>query len=348
VGSSFNGTVYATKAFHVLTPADWAEVGGQSNFTSAMLTEAGPDNSNDIGVPFESIPFVMAYNKSLFAKAGITSPPTTWSQWVADGQAVQKAVPGVNGTSFSPSDAYGPWKPVWSYMEQLGGDFLSPDGKTATMNSPQLAAALKFYFSQDFTYHIVPSQDITWQGSQEVSAFEAGKTAMLADSTFSLSQEVAGSPVAQDVAFAPMPNVPFGMTSRPAGGHPAESIVSGNYYDIAKYESNLPLALKFIQISTSPEAELKQFQIMGWMPVTSAGIALVEKADPSVDSFVSAEENSTPTDFTPAWADIEIGLLTVIAHEAQQLATGHPYSDSYIMSQLQAANAAAQQHLSSS
>src|SRR5215469_17177043 len=119
---------------------------------------------------------------------------------------------------------------------------------------------------------------------------------MLADSTFSLSQEVAGSPVAQDVAFAPMPNVPFGMTSRPAGGHPAESIVSGNYYDIAKYAPSVPLALKFIQISTSPEAELKQFQIMGWMPVTAAGIALVEKADPSVTSFVTAEENSTPTD----------------------------------------------------
>ena len=347
VGSSFNGTVAATKAFYTLTPSDWAQVGGQSQIVPAMLTEAGSGNSSDVGVPFESIPFVMAYNKSLFAKAGITSAPTTWSQWIADGQAVQKADPAVDGASFSPSDPYGPWKPVWSYMEQLGGDFLTSPA-TADMDNPQLQAALQFYFAQDYQYHIVPPADLTWQGAQEESAFAAGKTAMLADSTYSLYQELAGTPVQQDVAFAPMPNVPYGMSSRPAGGHPAESIVSGNYYDVAKYYSNLALALKFIQVSTTPAAQLEQFTVMGWMPVTQAGIASVEKADPSMASFITAEENSTPTDFTPAWADIETGLLTVIGHIAQQLATGRPYSASYVMSQLQAENAVVQQHLTSS
>jgi multiple sugar transport system substrate-binding protein len=348
LGSSFDGTAYATKEFYTLTSSDWDAAGGQAAFVPTMLTEAGPNNANDIAVPFESIPFVMAYNKALFAKAGVTSAPSTWAQWIADGQAVQKSDPGVNGSSFSPSDPYGPWKPIWSYMEQLGGDFLSSSGTTATMNNPQLVAAIKFYFAQDFQYHIVPAADLTWQGAQEESAFAAGKTAMIADSTYSLYQELAGTPVQQDVAFAPMPSVPDGLASRPSGGHPAESIVSGNYYAVAKYESNLPLALKFIQVSTSAAAQLEQFNVMGWMPVTRAGIAEVEKAHPAVASFITAEENSTPTDFTPAWADIETGLLAVIAHVAQQLATGHPYSDSYVMSQLQAANAVAQQHLASS
>jgi len=346
VGSSFNGTVAATNAFYTLSAQDWNQVGGQGQFVPAMLTEAGGNNSSDVGVPFESIPFVMAYNKALFAKAGITSAPTTWSQWVSDGQAVQKASAGVNGASFSPSDPYGPWKPVWSYMEQLGGDFLTSPAK-ADMDSPQLQAALQFYFAQDFQYHIVPSADLTWQGAQEESAFAAGKTAMIADSTYSLYQELAGTPVQGDVAFAPMPNIPYGASSRPAGGHPAESIVSGNYYDVAKYDANLPLALKFIQVSTSVAAQVEQFKVMGWMPVTQAGVAAVEKASPSVASFVTAEENSTPTDFTPAWSDIETGLLTVIGHIAQQLATGHPYSASYVSSQLQAENTVVQQHLTS-
>ena len=347
VGSSFDGTVAATKAFYTLTPSDWQQAGGQGQIVPAMLTEAGSSNSSDVAIPFESIPFVMAYNKALFAKAGITSAPATWAQWIADGQAVQKADPAVNGASFSPADPYGPWKPVWSCMEQLGGDFLSAP-TTADMDNPQLAAALRFYFAQDFQYHIVPAADLTWQGSQEESAFAAGKTAMIADSTFSLYQELAGTPVQHDVAFAPMPNVPDGMSSRPADGHPAESIVSGNYYAVAKYEANLPLALKFIQVSTSAAAQLEQFNVMGWMPVTQAGVAEVEKAAPSVTSFITAEENSTPTDFTPAWADIETGLLAVIAHVAQQLATGHPYSDSYVASQLQAENTVVQQHLTSS
>ena len=119
-----------------------------------------------------------------------------------------------------------------------------------------------------------------------------------------------------------MPNVPYGMTSRPAGGQAAETIVSGNYYDVATYYKNLPLALKFIQVSTTPAAQLEQFQVMGWMPVTQAGVAEVEQAYPATVPFIDAEQNATPTDYTPAWSYIETGVLAVIAHIAQQLAGG--------------------------
>lgn len=110
---------------------------------------------------------------------------------------------------------------------------------------------------------------------------------------------------------------------------------------------NLPLALKFIQVSTSPAAQLEQFKIMGWMPVTQPGVSAVEQAYPDTVPFISAEENSTPTDYTPAWSYIETGVLAVIGHIAQQLATGQHYSDSYAMSQLQAENSVVQSHLSS-
>ena len=145
-----------------------------------------------------------------------------------------------------------------------------------------------------------------------------------------------------------MPNVPLGMSARPSGGQPAETIVSGNYYDIAKYDQNVPLALKFIQVSTSPQAQLEQFKIMGWMPVTQAGVTEVEKAYPATAPFIQAEQNSTPTDYSPAWSYIETGVLHVIGQEAQQLATGQPYSASYVLGQLQAENSVVQAHLSSS
>jgi multiple sugar transport system substrate-binding protein len=254
----------------------------------------------------------------------------------------------VAGVGLSPADPYGPWKPVWSYMEQLGGDFLTANGKTADMSSPQLQSALKFYFGLEDTYHVTPKTDLTWESSQETSSFLAGKAGMMLEAAYALRQEAQGSPVASDVAFAPMPNVPYGMSSRPAGGQSAETIVSGNYYDIAKYDHNIPLALKFIQLSTSPAAQLEQFKLMGWMPVTQAGIAAVEKADPTTVPFIQAEENSTPTDYTPAWSYIETGLLHVIGQEAQQLATGQPYSSSYVQGQLQAENSVVQAHLSAS
>jgi multiple sugar transport system substrate-binding protein len=348
IGSSFNGTASSLHDFYTFTPADWGQLGGQPAFVSKQLTMAGPNDSQDIGIPFESIPFVLAYNKALFAKAGIASPPATWTQLVSDAQAIQKASPGTAGVGMSPADPYGPWKPVWSYMEQDGGDFLTAAGKTANMASPQLQAALKFYFGLEDTYHVAPKADLTWEASQETAAFLAGRTGMMMDAAYSLSQEAQGTAAAGDVAFAPMPNVPYGMGARPSAGQPAETIVSGNYYDIAKYYKNVPLALKFIQLSTSPAAQLQQFKIMGWMPVTQAGVTGVEKAYPATAPFIQAEEDSTPTDYTPAWSYIETGLLHVIGQEAQQLATGQPYSDSYVLSQLQAENSVVQSHLSAS
>ena len=348
VGSSYNGTVYGTHSFHVFTAADWAKLGGQAAFQPKMLTMAGPSASQDIGVPFESIPFVLAYNTKILAKAGIKNPPTTWTQWVSDAQAIQKAEPGVSGASFSPQDPYGPWKPVWSYALQSGGNFTNAAGTKATLTSPQVQAGLKFYFEQEYKYHIVPQADLTWQAAQETSAFLAGKTGMLAEATYELKPEMAGTPVASDVAFAPMPNVPYGMTARPAGGQAAESIVSGNYYDIASYTKNVPLDLAFIKVATSTQTQLEQFKIFGWMPVTQAGIAAVEHASSAAVPFIQAEQGSTPTSFTPAWSYIEDGILAVIAHIAQQLATGQGYSDSYALSQLQAENATVQAHLTNS
>jgi multiple sugar transport system substrate-binding protein len=348
IGSSFNGTASALKEFYTIKPGDWSSFGGQSEFVPKQLTMSGPNNNNDVGVPFESIPFVLAYNTALLRAAGLTSPPKTWSQFVSDAGAIQKATPGTNGAGFSPADPYGPWKPVWSYMEQDGGDFLNHAHTAATLTSPQLQAALKFYFGLEDQYHVIPSADLTWQGSQETAAFLAGKTGMMMDAAYSLIQEAQGTTVAGDVAFAPMPNVPYGLSKRPAGGQAAESIVSGNYYDVAKYYKNLPLALAFIKASTSPAAQLEQFKIMGWMPVTLTGIKEVEKAYPATVPFIQAEENSTPTDYTPAWSYIETGVLAVIGHIAQQMASGQPYSSSYALSQLEAENAVVQSHLSGS
>jgi multiple sugar transport system substrate-binding protein len=348
VGSSYNGVVYGTHAFHVFTNADWSDLGGRSSFVPRMLTMSGRSASQDIGVPFESIPFVLAYNTSLFAKAGITSPPTTWTQWVSDAQAIQKASPGVSGASFSPQDPYGPWKPVWSYALQAGGNFTSAAGTKATFTSAPVRAALKFYFEQEYKYHIVPAADLTWQAAQETSAFTSGKTGMLAEANDELEPELAGTPAAGHVAFAPMPSVPYGMTARPAGGQAAESIVSGNYYDVASYAKNIPLAMAFIKAATSPQTQLEQFKIFGWLPVTQAGIQEVEKDSPASVPFIKAEEASTPTAFTPAWSYIEDGMLAAIAHIAQQVATTHTYSDSYALSQLQAENTVVQAHLGGS
>jgi multiple sugar transport system substrate-binding protein len=319
VGSGFNGTIYGTKAFHVLSASNWSAVGGRSSFSPSMLTMAGPSATQDIGVPYESQPFILAYNK---------------------------ADPGTYGDSLDPADAYGPWKEVWSYALQSGGNLVSPNGKTSTLDSAPVRDAVQFYLSELYQYHIVPPQCLTWTGTEQEAAFAKGQVAMITDATYSLLAEVAGTPVASQIAFAPMPDVPIGSATRPKGAPAAQSIVSGNYWTIGNWDKNIPLALAFIKVGTSAQVQAEQFKLLGENPVTNVALTALAKSNPTMESFITAQANSTPLPFTAAWSYIEAGVLAVVSHSAQQLATSGSLSASYVTSQLAAADSAVQPQLS--
>lgn len=74
VGTTMTPTAYATGAFAKLDDAAWQKVGGKSKFLPATLGISGPDANNQIGVPWATRPFVMAYNKDLLRRPASTSP----------------------------------------------------------------------------------------------------------------------------------------------------------------------------------------------------------------------------------------------------------------------------------
>src|SRR4051812_9359023 len=65
LGTTFTPTAYATGAFLELTDSDWQKAGGKENFVPASLGISGPDAQHQVGIPFTSRPFVMAYNTDL-------------------------------------------------------------------------------------------------------------------------------------------------------------------------------------------------------------------------------------------------------------------------------------------
>lgn len=154
LGSTIVPTASATNGFHVLTTQDWQALGGRSKFFPAQLTMSGPSSSQDIGVPEYMLPFDLVYNKKLFTQAGIQSPPTTWTEFVQDAQKMTDPAKHQWGTVMDPSDPYDPWHIGWVLTKQLGGDFLSSDGKTATLNSQASVQALTFWFDWLTQFHI--------------------------------------------------------------------------------------------------------------------------------------------------------------------------------------------------
>ena len=105
------------------------------------------------------------YNKDQFAKAGITSAPTTWAELVSDAKALMKAYPGTYGLG-APSNYT---NAIVSFIWGAGGQVaVQQSGKwVAQLNSPQSEAGIKFYSDLLLTEKVSPSKYI---GQTELGA----------------------------------------------------------------------------------------------------------------------------------------------------------------------------------
>ena len=337
MGTTFVPTAQATKGFTTLTDQDWQAVGGKDRFFKPQLTMSGISPSEQIAVPWVMRPYAMVYNKELFQKAGITTPPTTWSEFIQDAQKMTNPSAGVYGTTMDPSDSYDPWKIWWTFAKQAGGNFISPDLKTAQMNSPEAVNAVKFWFDWANTYKIVDPNSLAWKASNAVQAFANGKVGMLIMVTPTVTPTLQKSTVANKYAFAPMPTVPYGMQQMPANGVPAETIVSGDSLAVADYSNVKDLAFKFINLVTDKEHQLQWTQTFGDLPANAAAANELASKDAQTAAFVKAEQGATPTSFTGAWAPLQISLAGVSTKLANEAATNH-YDPSHIKPLLDQAN----------
>lgn len=347
VGTTLVPTVFSTNAFHVLTDADWNAVGGKSKFFAPQLTMSGPSADKDVAIPEYMLPFALVYNKKLFKEAGISSPPTTWTEFVNDATKLTDAGKDQWGTEIDPADSYDPWKINWGYTRQDGGDFLSHDLKTATLDSQPSVNALTFWFDWITKYHIASPNDVTYKSTDAIKAFENGHVAMLVMQGLTLIPSLNQSAVKSDYAFAPLPTVPYGMSARPTGGVPAQTIVSGqdlaipNYVTGAKYDA----ALKWIKFVTDPKQQKEFYDVYGYLPVNQSVYGQYKELQtPLIQSFVDAEKNASPTPFTGAWGNLEVVYAGVTNKIADEIAT-NSFQEGDIAQLLKVANTQVQASL---
>lgn len=348
-GSSFVGTLAATGEFPALSASEWRMLGGKGSFISSNLyySYGGSDANDDIGIPNETNPYVLAYNTADFAKAGIKSAPKTWSQLVADGQAIQRTNPGVAGVGIDPADSFDPWKNVYYLALQLGGaGYVAPNGKSTLLDSPQVQQAASFYFSLEYKYHVAPAASLTWNSADMASAFVDNKVGMVLLASYGVP--VQGTKLQGHLGYALLPTIPYGLTTLPPHGQAIETIPTGEYWAIPKYAgSKRALALEFEKLSVSTAVQVQQYKLLGWMPVTYPGAKAVEKVAPSAKLFVTDEEKAIPNPKIPAWSYVESGVETAINNIASHLAQSGTYSASYASSQLGNAQSAADAHIGS-
>ena len=339
VGTTLTPTAYSTGAFVKLGDDEWNKIGGRDKFVPATLGISGPDDKNQVGVPWVSRPFVMAYNTDLLKAAGIAKPATTWDELASQSKKMTKS--GQYGLAVAYKDNFDPWKFIWGMSIQAGNPLV--DGKTAKLTDPTVKKAYQTFFGWLTTDKVVDPAAIGWSNSQAVAEFAKGKTGYVALTSATGAKALDEGATKGKWAFALLPTVPPGATSRPADGVEAASILSGDNVLVADYSKNKDLAFQFVKLITDQDAELEYYKAVGNLPTNAAALKTLE-SDPKLGPVAEAAGKSVATPFTGAWADIQLALTNVVVQSIPDLSKGS-LSDAQLDSRLADAQKAAQSSL---
>ena len=89
IGNTWSASLQATGAFLPFTSSVMSQIGGSSRFLAGSLSATGRPESRRRPSRVQPA-YGLYYNKAQFAAAGISGPPTTWTQLIADAKKLTK------------------------------------------------------------------------------------------------------------------------------------------------------------------------------------------------------------------------------------------------------------------
>ncbi len=225
------------------------------------------------------------YNKQMLQKAGITSPPKTFSELAAD--AKKLTVKGSNGSikvaGYIPNEGFyenaaAHYAPLWNAQWTSEGD------KSALATSPGWSSFLTWDKQLVDWYGINNIKRFEAGAGQEFSpqnAFETGKVAMIMDGEYRTAFLKAEHPNL-DYGTAPMP-VDDSQPQLYGGGY-----ITGNTIGIPKGAKNVGAAWELLKyLATDTQAVTKLAEGLGNVPTTAqASQATNLNSDPHFQPFL--------------------------------------------------------------
>jgi multiple sugar transport system substrate-binding protein len=180
------------------------------------------------GLPFDGETTGLFYRTDLFQEAGISAPPKTWDEFLADVQKLTIPAKKQYGyIVFAPESAYY-WYP-WLY--QAGGDTLTPDGKHVAFNSPEGKQAAEFYVN---LAKYSPPDFLNSNSYDGRVAFQTGKVAMyMAGAWFAGTLRDEFPEINGKWAAAPLPIGPSGKCATTIAGDTLVVFSGGENHDAA-------------------------------------------------------------------------------------------------------------------
>ncbi|WP_128429502.1 ABC transporter substrate-binding protein [Streptomyces cyaneus] len=247
IGNTWSASLQATGALLPWDAKNFTAIGGKDRFVDSALGSTGAHGQDPAAVPLYSMSYALYYNKKMFADAGITKPPATWDELVADGRKLSKDGKwGLGAEGSNPSENV---HHAFVFAKQHGADFFTADGKP-DFTGDGAVAAVKQYVDLMAKDKIIAPGNAEYAQNQSVSDFAKGRTAMLLWQSASANLESQGMSDA-DYGIAPVPV----QSGAPGTGEQVNSIVAGINLAVFKNTDNLDGAKKFVKFMTSDEEQ---------------------------------------------------------------------------------------------
>jgi multiple sugar transport system substrate-binding protein/raffinose/stachyose/melibiose transport system substrate-binding protein len=248
IGNTWSASLQATGALLPWDAKNFDKIGGKDRFVDSALGSTGAQGKDPAAVPLYSMAYALYYNKQIFSDAGISQPPATWNELVADGKKIQqkgKQVLGAEGSNVSENIHH-----VFVFAKQHGADFFTAEGKPDFTNDGAVAA-VKQYVDLMAKDKVIPQGNAEYAQNQSVSDFAKGKTAILLWQSASANLKSQG--MSEDAyGIAPVPV----QSGTPGTGTNVNSMVAGINLAVFKNSHNLDGATQFVKFMTS-DAEQK-------------------------------------------------------------------------------------------
>jgi multiple sugar transport system substrate-binding protein len=257
-----------------------------------------PAKQVQYGMPFTTSSRTLFYNKKLFAKAGITSPPTTWADVQADAAKIKAQGDIGFGLPLGPEEAQAE-SLLWFLGD--GGNYQNAQGKWTINGTPNVTAFtwLKGLVSAGDTEPNPGSKNRTPLWEQ----FAQGKIGMINGSP-ALIPIIQSAGVLKQSDWASVPI---------AGKAGALSDTLGVCDNVAAFKSNGHEAQikKFLDFVYQDKYQLQFDREYDLLPATTSAAQALAK-DPIFGSFIKALPHSVQYPSDTAWAQVKTQVQNTI------------------------------------
>ncbi|MDW9389595.1 extracellular solute-binding protein [Sinorhizobium meliloti] len=224
---------------------DWSKALPYFNSLSPSHVKLGTYEDKIYGLPLTVETSIFAWNKDLYEKAGLDpeKAPKTWQEITANAEKIRALGGDTYGFYFSGGGCGGclifTFTPLtWG----AGADILSADGKTATLDTPQMRKAVDIYRNM-VEKDLVPAGAASDNGVNFLS-FTNGKIGQQSLGAFAI-----GTLVTQH------PEIDFGVTLIPGVDGKPSSFAGGDNFVVTKGTPRLEEVKEFLEYTYSPEGQ---------------------------------------------------------------------------------------------